>query len=143
MSILRDKSGRFQKGTVANPYGRSGKKRLKLLAANDISLTEEILKILLQEAPNGKPYIELLALKVVTEAMKGNNNMLIELWNRIDGKAGSEKYQDKQQDVNININIENEQNKQVLIRELAIIRSARERIQKAIMASDQSESGIN
>ena len=75
----RDETGKFIKGKSGNPEGRP---------KNAISINAELRKLLAtKDKKTGKQYVESLALKIFTDALKGNDRLIIELWQQMEGKA--------------------------------------------------------
>lgn len=77
----RDDNGRFRPGLSGNPTGRP---------AGCVSITAEIKKKL-QEVPEGqqKSYLELLINRILKQAVvDGNEQMIKQIWNYIDGPPG-------------------------------------------------------
>lgn len=73
----RDDKGRFTQGN------KQGKGRPK----GALSINDELRKLLRQKDDKGRPYIEIFAKQIFAEALKGNEKLIIELWQQIDGKA--------------------------------------------------------
>lgn len=86
----RDKNGRLLPGNTANPHGRP---------KGSLSVTA-LIKEKLQEVAKGhkKTYAELLVDEVVKRALKGDNQMVRQIWSYVDGMPK------KQLDVDINKN---------------------------------------
>ena len=77
MADDRTENGHFKKGHSI----RGGRPK------NTLSINDELRKLLKQKDNNGKPYIETFARQIFAEALKGNERLIIELWQQIDGKA--------------------------------------------------------
>ena len=77
MNELHDENSKFKKG-----HPKVGGRQKGTLSIND-----ELRKLLKQKDANGKPYIETFARQIFAEALKGNERLIIELWQQIDGKA--------------------------------------------------------
>jgi len=76
---IRDKKGRFVKGTSGNLNGRP--------TGSGVSITTEIKKKL-EEVPKGEKatYLQLLLTKILTLAVeKGDQTMIRNIWNYVDG----------------------------------------------------------
>ena len=76
----------FQKG---NPYRfEKGHESKGGRPEGAISINDELRKLLAtKDKKTGKLYVESLALKIFTDALKGNDRLLIELWQQIEGRA--------------------------------------------------------
>lgn len=80
-----EKDGKFKKGNVVSKLGGRPK-------GSGISITTEI-KNKLEEIPqlknnpeNKKTYLQLIIERILKEAVMGNDKMIKEIWNYIDGK---------------------------------------------------------
>ena len=74
----RDDKGRFKQGN----------KQSKGRPKGSLSINDELRKLLKKkDAKSGKSYLEAMAIKILKEAMEGNERLMIELWQQIDGKA--------------------------------------------------------
>jgi len=75
--------GRDEKGKFVEGHKSTGRRPKGALSIND-----ELRKLLAtKDKKTGKKYIESLALKIFTEALKGNDRLIIELWQQMEGRA--------------------------------------------------------
>lgn len=73
-----NEKGKFKQGNkAAKGHGRP---------KGALSINDELRKLLKQKDDKGRAYIETLATQIFAEALKGNDRLLIELWEQIDGK---------------------------------------------------------
>ena len=76
--VDRDEKGKFKDGHEKI----GGRKK------NSISINDELRKLLATKDKNSKrKYVEVLARKIFNDALKGNDRLIIELWQQIDGRA--------------------------------------------------------
>jgi hypothetical protein len=75
--------GRDEKGKFIEGHKSTGRRPKGALSIND-----ELRKLLAtKDKKTGKKYIESLALKIFTEALKGNDRLLVEMWQQMEGRA--------------------------------------------------------
>lgn len=73
----RDEKGRFVKGN------KEGKGRIK----GSFSINDELRRLLsTKDAKTKRKYVEVLASKIFTEALKGNDRLLVEMWQQMEGR---------------------------------------------------------
>ena len=74
----RDEKDRFIKGYK----GGTGRPK------ESISINDELRKLLAtKDKQTSKKYVEVLAKKIFTDALKGNDRLIIELWEQMEGRA--------------------------------------------------------
>ncbi len=75
----RDNRGRFLSGTSGNPNGRP---------KGSVSITDGI-KQKLEEIPEGKDktYLEIFITQILDRAIKGDHQLIKQIWDHIDGRA--------------------------------------------------------
>jgi hypothetical protein len=93
----RDEKGKFIKGHKST--GRRPK--------GSVSINDELRKLLAtKDKGTKKAYVEVLARKIFNDALKGNDRLIIELWNQMEGKAPQNINMGGQDDNPIKIEIE-------------------------------------
>jgi len=94
--------GRDEKGKFIEGHKSTGRRPKGALSIND-----ELRKLLAtKDKKTGKKYIESLATKIFAEALKGNDRLLVELWQQMEGKAPQNVNVGGQEDNPIKIEIE-------------------------------------